>query len=99
MARTASSAEMARKKAAALPPLNDTLLPAEAGDVLELDELWSSAGSKANARWMWIATSFRGLNHPAIEESSKATDSIAAWVISVERIQRCVRPQALSVGF
>ena len=46
---------MARKKAAALPPLSDTLLPAEAGDVLELDELWSFVGSKANARWVWIA--------------------------------------------
>ena len=46
---------MARKKAEALPPLSATLLPAEAGDGLELDELWSFVGSKANARWVWIA--------------------------------------------
>ena len=46
---------MARKKAESLPPLSDTLLPAEKGDVLELDELWSFVGSKANARWVWIA--------------------------------------------
>ena len=46
---------MARKKAEALPPLSDTLLPSEAGDVLELDELWSFVGSKANPRWVWIA--------------------------------------------
>ena len=46
---------MARKKAEDLPPLSDTLLPAEKGDVLELDELWSFVGSKANARWVWIA--------------------------------------------
>ena len=46
---------LARKKAEALPPLSDTLLPAAAGDVLELEELWSFAGSKANARWVWIA--------------------------------------------
>ncbi len=46
---------MAPKKAESLPPLSDTLLPAEAGDVLELDELWSFAGSKANPRWVWIA--------------------------------------------
>ena len=29
------------KKVAALPALEDTLLPGQAGDVLELDELWS----------------------------------------------------------
>ena len=46
---------MAAKKAEALPPLSPTLLPAEAGDVLELDELWSFVGSKANARWVGIA--------------------------------------------
>ena len=37
---------MAAKKAEALPPLSTTLLAAEAGDVLELDELWSFVGSK-----------------------------------------------------
>ena len=46
---------MARKKAAELPPLTDTLLPAEAGDVLEPDELHGFVGSKANVRWVWIA--------------------------------------------
>ncbi len=35
--------------------MSQTLLPAEKGDVLELDELWSFVGSKANARWVWIA--------------------------------------------
>ena len=35
--------------------MSETLLPAEIGDVLELDELWSFVGSKANARWVWIA--------------------------------------------
>ena len=29
--------------------MSETLLPAEQGDVLELDELWSFVGSKANA--------------------------------------------------
>ena len=45
---------MAQKKAESLPPLSETLLPAEQGDVLELDELWSFVGSKANPRWIWI---------------------------------------------
>jgi hypothetical protein len=30
-----------KKRAEALPPLHETLLPARKGDVLELDELWS----------------------------------------------------------
>ena len=46
---------MARKKAESLPPLSDTLLPAEKGDVLELDELWSFVSCKVNPRWVWIA--------------------------------------------
>lgn len=46
---------MARKKAGALPPLSETLLPAEHGDGLELDELWGFAGSKLHPRWVWIA--------------------------------------------
>lgn len=33
----------------------DTLLPAKNGDVLELDELWSFVGSKANTLWLWVA--------------------------------------------
>ena len=34
--------------------MSATLLPAEKGDVLEVDELWSFVGSKANPRWIWI---------------------------------------------
>ena len=48
-------AKWLEKKPKSLPPLSDTLLPAEKGDVLELDELWSFVGCKANARWVWIA--------------------------------------------
>ena len=32
----------------------DTLLPSERGDVLELDELWSFVGRKANPLWVWV---------------------------------------------
>lgn len=38
-----------------LPLLVETLLPAQAEDVLELDELWSFVGSKAQKCWLWIA--------------------------------------------
>ncbi len=43
------------KKVAALPAFEDTLLPSQAGDVLELDELWSFVQSKAQECWLWIA--------------------------------------------
>jgi InsA N-terminal domain len=45
------------KKAARLPPLERTLLPAPPPEklVLELDELWSFVGKKAEKRWVWIA--------------------------------------------
>ena len=32
-----------------------TLLPAQEGDVLELDELWSYVGSKKHRIWIWVA--------------------------------------------
>jgi IS1 family transposase len=37
------------------PPLATTLLPAQAEDVLELDELWSFVGNKTQERWLWLA--------------------------------------------
>ena len=40
---------------AGLPAFVDTLLPGENGDVLELDELWSFVGAKANTLWLWVA--------------------------------------------
>ena len=33
----------------------DTLLPGQNGDVLELDELWSFVENKAQEGWLWIA--------------------------------------------
>ena len=38
-----------------LPSLSQTLEPARADDVLELDELWSFVLKKSNKRWIWIA--------------------------------------------
>lgn len=40
---------------AQLPSLEDTLLPAEAGDVLEMDEVVSFVGEKFFQRWLWTA--------------------------------------------
>jgi insertion element IS1 protein InsB len=38
-----------------LPEVADTLLPASADDVLELDEGWSFVLKKAGTRWLWTA--------------------------------------------
>ncbi len=43
------------EKGVRLPDLAETLAPARADDVLELDELWSFVLKKANKRWVWIA--------------------------------------------
>ena len=40
---------------AALPAFEDTLLPSEKGDVLELDELWSFVEKKTQECWLWLA--------------------------------------------
>ena len=39
----------------ALPAFEDTLLPGQKGDVLELDELWSFVEKKTQECWLWIA--------------------------------------------
>jgi IS1 family transposase len=50
---------VAKKKAAELPPLSETLVKPDASDpgstVLELDELWSFVLKKVNQAWIWIA--------------------------------------------
>jgi IS1 family transposase len=44
-----------KQKVKAQPDVAETLDPARADDVLELDELWSFVSSKENQRWVWIA--------------------------------------------
>jgi insertion element IS1 protein InsB len=38
-----------------LQSLKKTTKPAETGDVVEVDELWSFVGSKKNQQWVWVA--------------------------------------------
>lgn len=38
-----------------MPPLKDSLVPAQVNDILELDELWSFVRIKTNKQWLWIA--------------------------------------------
>ena len=48
-----------KKKADSLPPLETTLVPAQKGDSLEADELWSFVARKSDKSWIWLVTSFR----------------------------------------
>ena len=43
------------KKASRLPPLSQTLVPAQSDDVLELDEMWSFVRFRKKKRWVWLA--------------------------------------------
>jgi insertion element IS1 protein InsB len=50
---------LAKKKAAKLPPLRETLVAPDPDDpnatILELDELWSFVFKRINKVWIWIA--------------------------------------------
>ena len=43
------------KKVVLSPTIAETLLPAKADDVLELDEVWSFVFRRSNKRWLWTA--------------------------------------------
>jgi IS1 family transposase/DNA-directed RNA polymerase subunit RPC12/RpoP len=53
-----------------------SLLPAQATDILELDELWSFVGNKKQKRWLWIALNRR-------------TRQVVAFVIGDRSAQTC----------
>ena len=57
-----------------MPAFVDTLLPGQNGDVLELDELWSFVGSKAEQLWLWVALCRR-------------TRQIVAWTLGDRSLQ------------
>ena len=61
-----------------LPPLRETLDPAEPDDVLELDEAWSFVGRRKNKRWLWLALCRR-------------TRQIVAFVIGDRSEKTCKR--------
>lgn len=46
---------MVKKKVSQLKPFAESLLPVQAGDIIEYDELWSFVFSKLNRIWLWIA--------------------------------------------
>ena len=65
----------------------DTLLPGQNGDVLELDELWSFVGGKAQTLWLWVALCRR-------------TRQIVGWTLGDRSLQSaCDLRAALPRGY
>jgi IS1 family transposase len=65
----------------------DTLLPGQNGDVLELDELWSFVGRKAEQLWLWVALCRR-------------TRQIVGWTLGDRSLQSaCDLRAALAPGY
>ena len=85
----ADRGQVARKKAETLPPLSDTLLPAEAGDVPERDELWSFVGRRLNARWVWIALCRQTRQVAAYFVGDRSADSACALRERIPSDDRC----------
>ena len=61
-----------------LPDFKDTVLPAQADDILECDEAWSFVLKKINKRWLWTVLCRR-------------TRQIIAFVIGGRRQDTCRR--------
>ena len=73
-----------------LPEVAETLLPASADDVLELDEVWSFVLKKADTRWLWTAMCrrTRQIVAFAIGDRSKAT-CLRLWQAIPDEYKHC----------
>ena len=65
-------------------------MPGKRGDGLELDELWSFVGSKAQTLWRWVALCRR-------------TRQIVAWTLGERSLQsacdlRATRPKTIAIA-
>ncbi len=73
-----------------LPDIEDMLLPAQAGEVLELDEIWSFVLKQAHTRWLWTALCRRTRQIVAfvIGDRSKAT-CLRLWAEIPHEYKHC----------
>ena len=73
------------------PALETSLLSAEVADVLELDELWSFVGSKAQERWVWLTLCRRTRQVVAYWIGDRSETSALQWWRRIPRdYVRCV---------
>lgn len=69
--------------------MSETLLPARAGDGLELDELRSFVGSQENVRWVWIALCRQTRQIVAFFVGDRPARSARAWRERLPPEDRC----------
>ena len=77
------------KKDESNPKLEETLLPAEPGDLLEADEMWSFVYEKWNKRWLWTVMCRRTRQIAAFSSgntSRPCTKAVKVIAISGKRI-------------
>jgi insertion element IS1 protein InsB len=78
------------KKVVLSPTIAETLLPAKADDVLELDEVWSFVFRRSNKRWLWTALCRRTKQIvAAVVGDRRAETCQKLWSLIPESYRRC----------
>lgn len=81
---------MDKKKVALSPSIEETLLPAEPQDVLELDEVWSFVYCRWNKRWLWTAICRRTKQIVAAVIGDRSAETCRQlWVLIPESYRCC----------
>ena len=63
--------------------LTDTLVPRETDDILEVDEMWSFAGNKANKQWVWVALCRRTRQIVAFDVGDRSIETCYRFWLSI----------------
>lgn len=71
------------KKISQLPPFETTVLPAQKGDSLEADEMWSFVAKKKNKKWVYIHA---GMNWLIV---SWRTRQVIAYAVGDRSAETC----------
>jgi IS1 family transposase/transposase-like protein len=78
------------EKVHSLPTLRATLTAARVNDVLELDEMWTFVGQKAQKRWLWTALCRRTRQVVAFAIGDHSKDTCKRlWARIPESYRRC----------
>ena len=76
---------MVKKKAEIIPEIEETLVPTQADDVLELDELWSYVFNKDNVRYIWLAICRRTRQIVAYYIGDRSEESCFQFWLNIPR--------------
>jgi insertion element IS1 protein InsB len=79
-----------KKKVALSPSIEETLLPAEPEDVLELDEVWSFVYRRSDKRWLWTALCRRTKQIVGALVGERSAETCwQLWALIPESYRRC----------